>query len=272
MSRSPDKIIRMDYYRNEENFKSLSGYDIDGMWFPRVTKIVEIKAKPALYKYYANLPNFEKGEEIKKQSASEGTEIHEAVEYFLINQKEPEMRKEIRPAFDAFLKFYEQNKIQTDPEFVERRVANYDERFAGTIDAVALINGKFGVLDIKTSVSIFRDYNLQTSAYAATLEKELPTLQTRWILRIDQNQICKKCYSTMRTKGGEEKIRLAWDARDKSVRIKAEKCQHEWSEQVGSVELKEFPYWENDFRAFLGAKKLWEWENEYWLKKVGYLL
>ena len=28
-------------------------------WYPRVTKIVEIKAKPALYKFYAELNSFE---------------------------------------------------------------------------------------------------------------------------------------------------------------------------------------------------------------------
>jgi len=39
----------------------------------------------------------------------------------------------------------------------------------------------------------------------------------------------------------------------------------------GHIELKEFPYWHDDFQAFLGAKKLWEWEHDYWLKKIGYV-
>jgi len=37
------------------------------------------------------------------------------------------------------------------------------------------------------------------------------------------------------------------------------------------VELKEFPYWQTDFEAFLGAKRLWEWENEEWLRRIEYL-
>ncbi|MBI5401525.1 hypothetical protein HZB05_01720, partial [Candidatus Wolfebacteria bacterium] len=47
--------------------------------------------------------------------------------------------------------------------------------------------------------------------------------------------------------------------------------EHEWSDLTGEIELKEFPYWQEDFKAFLAAKKLWEWENEYWLKQADYL-
>ena len=31
-------------YSNIENFKEKAGYEIDGIWYPRVTKIVNIKA------------------------------------------------------------------------------------------------------------------------------------------------------------------------------------------------------------------------------------
>lgn len=259
-----------DGYKTTEEFKEAAGYDIDGVWFPRVTKIVEIKAKPALYRFYAGVDNFKQGEAIKEQSAVEGTLIHETVEGFLLG-KDIVLEESVRPAFEAFVKFYEQNHIQVDPEWVERRLVHYGDRYAGTLDALALIDGKFGVMDIKTSLQIYRDYNLQTSAYMAALEKDFPTLQTRWILRIDQNRICPKCNSTLRSKGGHDKIRLAWQDGNIGVRRRAEACNHEWSEVQGQVELREFPYWRQDYQAFLGAKKLWEWENEEWLKKVGYL-
>ncbi len=261
----------MNNYHNVEEFKTLAGYDIDGTWYPRVTKIVEIKAKPALYKFYAELSSFAEGESVKKISATEGTLIHETIEGIFMN-KTPEIDPTIKPAVEAFQKFITTTNIQVDPEFVEKRVANHDEKYAGTIDSMALIDGKFGVLDIKTSQSIYRDYNLQTSAYMAALEKDFPTLQTRWILRIDQNKICKKCGATLRPKGGREKIRLPWDPKNKSIRAKASVCEHQWSDLRGEIELKEFPYWKEDYKAFLGAKKLWEWENEYWLKQAGYLL
>jgi len=255
------------FYSNSEHFKSLSGYEIDGVWYPRVTKIVEIKAKPALYRFYAEMNNFNEGESVKKQSATEGTLIHETVEKILVGEK-PEIDPTIKPAIEAFLEFLDEKNIQVDPALVEKRIVNFDERYAGTLDALALIDGKFGVLDVKTSQSIYRDYNLQTSAYMAALQNDFKNLQSRWILRIDQIKTCLKCGATLRVKGGREKIKLPWNG---GYSEKAKNCEHEWSELKGDIELKEFPYWQSDYSAFLGAKRLWEWENEYWLKQVGYI-
>lgn len=256
------------YYSNLQHFKGMSGYEVDGIWYPRVTKIVDIKAKPALYRFYAEMNNFSEGEAVKKQSASEGTLIHETVEKILIGEK-PKIDPLIKPAVTAFLEFFEGKNIQVDSEFVEKQIVNFDERYAGTMDALALIDGKFGVLDIKTSQAIYRDYNLQTSAYMAALQKDFKNLQTRWILRIDQTKTCGKCGATLREKGGREKIKLPW--LNGTTSEKAKNCEHEWLELKGEIELKEFPYWYEDYQAFLGAKKLWEWENDYWLRQAGYL-
>jgi len=256
------------FYFSLEHFKSAAGYEIDGIWYPRVTKIVEIKAKPQLYKFYAEMNNFAEGETVKRQSAGEGTKIHNAVEQILLGQS-PILDPTIAPAIESFIKFLEQKRIQADPEYIERRVANHDERYAGTIDSLALIDGKFGVLDIKTSQAIYKDYNLQTAAYVAALQKDIKQLQTRWILRIDQARVCLKCGALLREKGGRQKIRLPY--KNGSYDEKAKNCEHEWSSVQGQIELKESPYWQGDYQAFLGAKKLWEWENDYWLKQVGYL-
>ncbi|MDP1706737.1 MAG: hypothetical protein Q8L36_02865 [bacterium] len=252
------------YYSDSEQFKSQCGYEIDGFWYPRVTKIVDIKSKPALYHFYAGMQNFAAGEAVKAKSATEGTLIHETVEKILINEK-PEVPDSIEPSIRAFLEFMLKNKIQVDPEYVEKRLVNYDERYAGTIDAVALIGGKLGILDIKTSQEIYRDYNLQTSAYLAAMKDVVKGLETRWILRIDQVKTCSNCGAILRAKGGREKIKTQWG--NSFMRT----CQHEWGPLEGQVELREFPFWHDDFQAFLGGKKLWEWENIDWLKKIGYL-
>lgn len=254
-----------DYYRTPEDFKEASGYTIDGVWYPRVTKIVSIKAKPALYRFYAEAASFKASQTITQKSAEEGTLIHETVEGLLLG-KNPAIPSSIAPAVRAFQAFWENKNIQVTPELVEKRVVSYDHRYAGTVDALALIDGKFGVLDIKTSQAIYRDYNLQTSAYMDALKNQHENLQTRWILKIDQTQTCNRCGAIRRVKGGREKIR--------TVRNGVGPCpagEHDWSSLRGDIELQEFPYWQNDFEAFLGAKKLWEWENEFWLKKVGYL-
>jgi hypothetical protein len=251
-------------YKDLTEFKEQCGYTIDDIWYPRVTKIVSIKSKPALYRYYGEAASYKAAQDITEQSAKEGTLIHEAVEGLLLH-KNPEIPAEISPAVKSFVEFFDKNNIQVTPDLVERRIVNYDHRYAGTVDAVALIGGRLGVLDIKTSQAIYRDYCLQTSAYVDALKNQFPTLQTRWILRIDQIQICNKCGARRRVKGGREKIKLNWQNRLSRA------CAHDWSELKGEVELQEFPYWQNDFQAFLGAKRLWEWENEDWLKKAGYL-
>ncbi|MBI2013712.1 MAG: hypothetical protein HYS87_02720 [Candidatus Colwellbacteria bacterium] len=242
------------------NFKESHGYIIDGVWYPRVTSIVNIKAKPALYRFYGSVQSFAEGEAIKNRSAEEGTLIHEAVQNFMVGKAvSPDPRTE--PSIKALKSFLEAKHIQFVPEWIERRILSFKERYAGTIDALALIDGKFGVLDIKTSQEIYRDFNLQTAAYFDALNESVEGLQTRWILRIDQVQMCLSCGAKRRIKGGREKIR------NNGVY-----CRHnEWSEVVGQVELKEFPHWADDYRAFLAAKKLWEWENENYLKAIGYL-
>ncbi len=252
------------FYVDQNHFKSVCGYEINGIWYPRVTKIVEIKSKPALYKFYGELENFNQGEEIKKISAKEGTLIHETVENIL-QGKEAVIDPSIKPAIESFYNFFKKKDIKVYSKFVEKRIFDPEYRYAGTIDALVSIGGKIGILDIKTSQSIYRDYNLQTSAYFYALKKNIKKLQTRWILRIDQNQVCLKCGAILRFKGGRKKIRTY------NISNPCPENKHHWSELKGEIELKEFSDWENDFQAFLGAKKLWEWENEYWLKQIGYL-
>lgn len=254
------------YYRNEDQFKDENGYIIDDVWYPRVTSIVQIKAKPGLAYFYKDVGCPKKAEEIKQQAADEGTRVHESVQSIMLG-KEPDRDESIEPAVLAFRGFLEKNDIRTEESWVEKRIAHRDERYAGTVDVLAHVNGKFGVMDIKTSQAIYRDYNLQTAAYFASLRDEFRELETRWILRIDQQQTCRRCGATLRTKGGREKIKHPFY--DGLVQP-CPKDAHEWEEPKGVIEFQEFPYWYDDYNAFLGAKKLWEWEHSYWLRKIGY--
>lgn len=244
------------WYSNIDNFKNANGYEIDGIWYPRVTAIVGIKAKPALYMFYAGLPDFKTGEAIKAKSAEEGTLIHETIEAIL--RHEPVVIPEtIKPAISAFMDFYSNNEVIAHK--IEERVVSKKHHYAGTMDVLAEVNGKLGVLDVKTSIAIYRDYSMQTSAYIEALREDpnMPPL-TRWIFRVDQSRHCQKCTATLRDKGGREKIR---NDKDK-------KCAHEWGPMQGEYEIKEITTFEEDIKAFLACKDLWEWENEFWLKKI----
>ncbi len=250
-----------------EQFRNESGYEIDGVWYPRVTKIVDIKSKPALYKFYAEMESFDHGRRVVENSAVEGTLIHELAQKIILGETLLSIPSSVAPAISAFADFFAKNPIRSHKDFVEKRVCDEEHRYAGTIDALASINGKIGVLDIKTSQAIYRDYNLQTAAYIKILREKFNGVSTRWILRIDQTRICSRCSATLRSKGGRDKVR-------KPFFSSAPACpnnEHNWSEPKGKVELKEFPLWEEDFKGFLGAKSLWEWENAPMLKQIGYI-
>lgn len=259
-------------FADETDFKIQCGYEIDGVWYPRVTRIVDMKAKPALLKFYADV-GFARAKEISAKSAEMGTAVHEAIEKILVGQRPGDIPVTILPSVRAFLEFLKTSgiKMKVNPEHVERRIHNVEHRYAGTIDAMAEIDGKFGVLDIKTSESVYRDYGIQTSAYMDALTREFHHLETRWILRIDQFQTCERCGATMRDKGGREKIKTSWRANGRPGLVpNCPSGTHAWGLPKGVVELKELPGWQNDFKAFLGAKALWEWEHDEWLKKIGY--
>lgn len=253
------------WYKTLEEFMEQNGYIIDGIWYPRVTSIVSIKSKPALFKFYGEAASFGHAMQISGRSASQGTKIHNAIETILKGE-EPEIDEEIRPAVEAFRDFQNTNELKVNAEAIEQRVYHKAHRYAGTVDALAEIGGRYGVLDIKTSSGIWRDYNLQTSAYLAALQEpelfqnyNLEPPRTRWILRIDQTRRCKRCDARKREKGGRETIKNA-----------AAGCDHLWGPVQGEWELKELSGFDDDFKAFLAAKTLWSWENEYWLKQIGY--
>lgn len=261
------------FYRTAEEFKQHNGYEIEGMWYPRVTKLLEIKSKPGLDSFFKELDSYTAVEEVKNRSAAEGTMIHEAVQGLLTGTS-PEIPEIIAPAVRAFERFNEKKGIVFHKEYVERQIKSHKYRFAGTVDALATVDGKFGVLDIKTSTGFYPEYNLQTAAYVLALQ-EFPVrrelalsrdIETRWILRINQHRVCTFCNATLREKGGRKKIRDA-----KVSRSCSSEDAHQWGEMAGDIEIKEFPYLYGDIKAFMAAKVLWEWEHSFWLKRIGYI-
>jgi len=262
------------WFSSRESFRQEMGHEIDGVWYPRVTKILDIKSKPALDNFFKEMGSFESAEEVKNKSAEEGSLVHEVAQK-LLTGRDVEIPPELASAMQDLLLFNEERKMILDPEHIERQIWSRSHRYAGTVDALAIIDGKFGVLDIKTSPGFYPEYNLQTAAYMQALQeyeikKTLALtrpIETRWILRINQHKYCARCRATLREKGGRKKVK---NSRLKSVSPCPE-AEHEWGEIEGDIELKEFPYYYRDAKAFLAAKTLWEWENDYWLKQVGYL-
>jgi hypothetical protein len=257
-----------------EKFKREKGHFIENQWFPRVTSIIEVKAKPGLYKFYAESLNFQEANRKKGLAGSEGTKIHEAIEEILAGRT-PIVEDEFKPSIKAFMDFLKQNELVVEKDFIEKRLLSKNFRYTGTFDFIGYVNGKFSVVDIKTSSSIYKDYGLQTSAYLYALNeygsifdsegrfvKKIPKeIESRFILLIRRKRICEKC-------GAEYIVR---SGREPKIENGDPNCEHKFGEIIGEFELKEFENHTNDFKAFLACKDLWEWENEFFLKQIGYL-
>ncbi len=260
------------FYKDTEEFKQVNGYTIEDIWYPRVTKILEIKSKSGLDTFFKEMDSYASVEAVKAQSAREGSMVHTAVQNLLTGET-ADIPVEISPAIETFQRFNEVRKIIFHKEYVERQIKSQRHRYAGTVDALATIDGKFGVLDIKTSTGFYPEYNLQTAAYVLALQefplqRELAlsrNIETRWILRINQHRVCLVCDASLREKGGRKKIR----EKKYGTSVCGDEF-HNWGELIGDVELKEFPYMYSDIKAFVAAKVLWDWEHNFWLKRIGY--
>jgi hypothetical protein len=242
-------------------FKRKYGYEIGGFWVPRVTAITDIVAKPGLLKYYANQPNFTAARQRLKTSANWGTLTHQIIEEIL-KGKEPEIHPKIKPSIQAFYQWQDKNRVRIlDPkEDIEKTIFDLDHFYAGRMDVLIEVNGKLGILDIKTGTGIWEEYSLQTAAYLNAYNKMTKgpkTAQTRWILRVDQYQECLFCQAKLREKSGHPQISGGNPY-----------CHHQFSEVRGIFEFKELPELSKDFKAFLSAKELWEWYNQKILREI----
>jgi hypothetical protein len=262
-------------YNNIEEFKRDQGYVIEDAWYPRVTKICDVKNKPALYYFYASASNFSEATRKKQQAANEGKIVHQIIESF-ISQKSiivPEDYLGFKKAFDDFLK---NHTFFSKYEWLEKKVKHPYHRYVGTFDILAEVDNNFALVDIKTSSAIYDDYRLQTAAYFFALNEEpwligsgdrkiiLPReVQKRYILRLNQKRICQKC-------GAVIKLRKMGDKIEKNNNGD-NNCQHEFGDIIGEWELKEFDSHEEDFKGFLSCKGLWEWEYRDFLREIGYL-
>jgi len=235
--------------------KSKYGYEINGFWYPKVTTVCSTIAKPGLLRYYANQENFAAAQENLTRAADWGKDLHEIMERILKGEK-IKISPVISPSILALEDW--RGRYTVSVLDTEKRVMSKDHFYAGTLDVLAEIDGKLGILDLKTSTGIWDEHSLQLAAYMQAFnEMALPRVQTRWILRIDQYQKCELCKIKKRTK-------------EKKAKKKAgmENCNHQFGQVKGEYEFKELDNQERDIEAFLAAKKIWEWLNQRILARI----
>ncbi len=129
-----------------------------------------------------------------KKATDKGTKAHDWCEVYIKNKiagrdrmeglEEPK-DEEVKSAVKAFLEWERANKVHwLSSELV---AWNPEAQCAGTIDFVAIVNGKFTLGDFKTSNQISEDAFLQTAAYQSYLELAGIKPEQRLIVRIPKD-------------------------------------------------------------------------------------
>jgi CRISPR/Cas system-associated exonuclease Cas4 (RecB family) len=206
--------------------EKLHAYTIDASLYAGVSSIVEERAKPFLVPWaskeavkllgwdktltkkveeefeaikkltpeqYLELLNQAKGRhtEIGNLAKKSGTESHDWIEAHIkgtdlpIPNGKDEISIATSNAINAFLEWEHANK----PEWVvsEKIIFSLKHQFAGTLDALAFIDGQLCLVDFKTSNQISDSYALQIAGYMICLEEAGIKVDRRVLLRIPKD-------------------------------------------------------------------------------------
>jgi gamma-glutamylcyclotransferase (GGCT)/AIG2-like uncharacterized protein YtfP len=143
------------YFSELEFDESKHIYTLDGVQLPSVTTLM----KPLSEAYYGSI-----NEDVLNNAAKRGTEVHQAIENFLLFGIEDISQEHAGylTAFKAWWKAYTPQLITT-----ESRVYHKILRYAGTVDLSCAIEGKTFCIDFKTSTQIVDMLvRVQLEAYA----------------------------------------------------------------------------------------------------------
>lgn len=116
-----------------------------------------------------------------------------------------EAMSKAKHAYEQFLEWRESTKfeiIATEVPLVSERY-----RFGGTIDAIAVINGKVSLLDWKSSNAVYGDYIVQVGAYRQLWEEHNPE---QLIARAHLLRVAKDADAFAHHSWGLETIQSAW--------------------------------------------------------------
>ena len=133
--------------------------------------------------------------QISRKAQTIGLEMHKWIELFITVKTLSKGKGETLADYPDHVKVPMQNfhnwveSREIEWLACEKKVYSRSWEYAGTIDALARINGKLCVIDFKTSAKIYKEYYLQVSAYCNAIGEmmgELPKLGV--IVRVDKEE------------------------------------------------------------------------------------
>ncbi|MCK6462851.1 MAG: PD-(D/E)XK nuclease family protein [Candidatus Pacebacteria bacterium] len=263
------EIINFELYKGKIKgnfYPETHRYIINGKRPPSVTGILNIidKSRPLIYWavglfknfLFENLPNGITEEHIiegsklhasfKEQAATIGDLAHKWIEDYIAHKlkqikEKPEIPEDAKVlnAINGFLQWEKEHKVK----FISSERVVYSKKYdyVGKMDIEAEIDGKLCLVDIKTSNGLYNTVSLQTAAYLKADEEESgKNYEGRWAVRLAK-ETEEEYIAKMEEKGKDTNGYVAFEAKyldDKMMNI------------------------ERDFKAFLAAKSLYEWNKE----------
>lgn len=148
----------------------------EGVYYPSVTTILQYMPKNKFFESWLKDVGHN-ADLIMRRAGKEGTQVHEAAEALVKGEEISWMdnygnAKYSQIVWEMILKFYDFWSTYK-PELIsaEDFVWSDEHRYAGTADLVVKMNGETWLLDLKTSNSIHKSYDLQLASYAKALEE-----------------------------------------------------------------------------------------------------
>jgi hypothetical protein len=148
----------------------------EGVFYPSVTTILQYMPKNKFFESWMKDVGHN-ADLIMRRAGKQGTQVHEAAEKLVLGEEISWMddygnAKYSQIVWEMILKFADFWRTHK-PELIsaEDFVWSDEHKYAGTADLVVKMNGEVWLLDIKTSNSVHKSFDLQLASYAKALEE-----------------------------------------------------------------------------------------------------
>jgi len=140
---------------------------------PSVTEVLAILDKPGLVAWAGRLGRG--WEQVRDSAAQAGTLAHAAIEAHLTGGEVDSAEYSDAEKEGARASFRTFRKWQAEHEFgeftTEKRLGSETYHYAGTFDWYGEIDGRFEIIDFKTSGAVYESHLIQVAAYRWLLEE-----------------------------------------------------------------------------------------------------
>jgi len=169
--KSIKRVVAIDQNLKRVNILDTRYYVRDDKYYPSVTSILQYFPKNKFFETWLKDVGHN-ADIIARKAADEGTQVHDAIERYLLGEKISWMddngySKYSLEIWKMILKFHDFWSTYK-PTLIESEIHLFSDKYmyAGTCDLVIEMDGVKWLLDIKTSNSLYVSYDLQLSAYA----------------------------------------------------------------------------------------------------------